>query len=77
MLYQSCCPLTVVTSHQVGAHTSARSPGDMTLSPDVQMQLLPGPGVWAPLQAGVTGTGVPSAAQEPRVLKGVVPSHIR
>ena len=78
-LYQCCCPLTltVATSHQVGAHLSARSPGDMISSPNIksEQKVLPCAGVWAPLQARVTGE--PSTAQEPLAVHSVVVSVIR
>ena len=69
--YQSCILLIPkfirITGHEEGANISARSPGDMLISLNLKSEkMLPGPGVWAPLQAGVTG--VPqsrSTAQEP------------
>ena len=76
MLYQSCCPPTVVTAHQVGTNLIVWSPGDMLSSPNIQSEpLLPGSGDWAPLQA--LFPGVTSAAQEARVICGVVISVFR
>ena len=60
--YQSCCPNTAVTTHEVCTDAISRSPGDMIISPHIKSeQLFPGAVVWVPLQAGVID--VPSSTK--------------